>query len=115
MEPFHTRLAGNDFSMKYDMTKTYHESDSVAVRTWIEVEKNYRSLEGVINTVEQRLTTEYYRKMQDGSLNRWLCKGIENYSHNSVLAENMGNDTYRRVFDMGIVIIWITSGESRII
>ena len=50
------------------------------------------------------MITENYRKMQDGTLHRWLCKGIENYSDNSDTADNMGSDTFRRFFDMGIVI-----------
>ena len=91
MEVHRTRLVGKDFSKTYDLTKTYDVSD-------------YRSFEGVNNTLEQLLITENCRKMQDGTLHRWLCKGIENYSDNSDTTDNMGSDTFRRLFDMGIVI-----------
>ena len=42
--------------------------------------------------------------MQDATLHRWLCKGIEGYSDNSNTADNMGSDIFRRLFEIGIVI-----------
>ena len=84
-------LVGRDFSKTYDFTKAYDACD-------------YRSLEGVSNTPQQLVTTENYRKMQDGTLHRWLCKGIENHSDNSDTSDNMASDTYRRIVDMDIVI-----------
>ena len=91
MEVHRTRLVSKDFSKTYDMTKTYHGSD-------------YGSFEGGSNTVSHMVIKENYRKMRDGSLHRWLSKGIENYSDNSAMAENMGSTTFRRFFDMGIVL-----------
>ena len=94
MEVYRTRLVGKDFSKTYDLTKTYHEND-------------YKSFEGVRNTVQQLVIKENYRKMQDGTLHRWLSKGIENHSDNSDTADtvdNMGSDTFRRFFEMGIVM-----------
>ena len=91
MEIHRTRLVGKDFSKTYDMTKTYHESD-------------YRSFEGVSNILSHMVIKENYMKMQDGTLHRWICKGIENYSDDSDTADNMGSDTFRRFFEMGIVI-----------
>ena len=91
MEVHRRRLVGKDFRKTYDMTKAYHESD-------------YRSLEGVSNNLRQLVIKENYTKMQDGTLHRWLYKGIENESDNSETADNMGSETFRRLFDMGIVI-----------
>ena len=91
MEVHRTRLVSKDFSKTYDMTKTYHGS-------------YYRNFEGGSNTVAHMVIKENYRKMQDGSLHRWLSKGIENDSDNSNMADNMGSTTFNRFFDMGIVL-----------
>ena len=53
MEVHRTRLVGKDFSKTYDLTKTYHESD-------------YRSLEGVSNTLPH---TGDNRELQENA--RW--------------------------------------------
>ena len=90
MEVHWTRLVGKSFSKTYDMTKKYYEND-------------YRSFEGVSNTVLHMVIKENYMKMQDGSLHRWLSEGTENFSDNSDLADNMGSTTFRRFFEMGIV------------
>jgi hypothetical protein len=42
--------------------------------------------------------------MQDGTLHRWLCKGLENYCDKSDTADNMGSDIFRRLFEIGIVL-----------
>ena len=88
--PMEVKL-GKDFSKTYDLTKTYDVSD-------------YGSLDGVRNTVSHMVIKDNYRKLQDGTLHRWLCEGVENYSDNSGTAENIGSDTYTRLVDMGIVI-----------
>ena len=90
MEVHGTKLVGKDFSKIYDFTKTYVS--------------DYGSLKGESNIVLHMVIKENYRKMQDGSLPRWLSKGIENYSDNSAMADNMGSTTFRRFFDMGIVL-----------
>ena len=82
---------GKDFSKIYDMTRMYHERD-------------YRSFEGVSNILSHMVIKENYMKMQDGTLHRWICEGMENYSDDSDTADNMGSDTFRRLFEMGIVI-----------
>ena len=91
MEKHRTGLVGKDFSKIYDITKTYDVGD-------------YGSLKGVSNTLQHLMITENYRKMQDGTLHRWICEGMENYSDNSDAADYMGSDTLRRLFGMGIVI-----------
>ena len=82
---------GKDFSKTYDMTRMYHERD-------------YRSFEGVSNILSHMVIKENYMKMQDGTLHRWICEGMENYSDDSDAADSMGSDTFRRLFDMGIVL-----------
>ena len=91
MEVHRTRPVGKDFSKIYDMTRMYHERD-------------YGSLKGGSITVSHMVIKENYRKMQDGTLHRWICEGMENYSDDSDTADNMGSDTHRRLFEMGIVI-----------
>ena len=42
--------------------------------------------------------------MQDGTLHRWICEGMENYSDDSDTADNMVSGTFKRLIEIGIVI-----------
>ena len=82
---------GKDFSKTYNMTRMYHESD-------------YRSFEGVSNILSHMVIKENYMKMQDGTLHRWICEGMENCNDDSDTADNMVSDTFRRLVEIGIAI-----------
>ena len=90
MEVHPERLLGHDFKKRYDMTKSYC---------------GYPNVKNGENTLHGVVIKENYKKMENGTLHRWASSkvnscGEECYDQSS----NMGSETYRRMFDMGIVI-----------
>ena len=88
MEVHQIRLV-KDLKKKYDMTKSY------------QINKSYNSLRRKSDNLQTMVIIENFNKMQNGTLHRWSSSsGDEKYDDSL----SIGSDTYRRIFDMGIII-----------
>ena len=91
MEAHSTPLREADFSKEYDMAKDY-DKDS------------YISMVGGPKTLQGLVIKENYGKMLDGRLQKWSSSDMDNCDQRKNKRYGMGSETYRKMFDMGIVV-----------
>ena len=91
MEVHSERQIGHYFNKRYDMTKTYGAC-------------GHQNVTNAKNALQSMVIKENYKKMENGTLNRWESGEVNTDGQGYDKSSNMGSETYRRMFGMGILI-----------